>query len=168
MSSACLLPQANHNHLITKIIGYLSDEYSSKIFIFATTYTDSNPNEAPTYATSIERCVIYSWLAGAGTAKLIADGIFLNFSTTNPIQVSLIENLLFFTDNRNGPRKVNINQTSTYYTNEEQLSVAKYNPYLPIKLFKKEIATAKAGSDTTTISVEIAANSNVKVGMSIM
>ena len=150
------------------IIGYLSDEYTGKLYIFSTNYTDGFPETTPTYPPSTKRCIIYAFTPGNQNAIVIADDIFLNFSTTNPIQVSLIENLLFFTDNRNGPRKVNINQTSTYYTNEEQLSVAKYNPYLPIKLFKKEIATAKAGSDTTAISVEIAANSNVKVGMSII
>ena len=55
-----------------------------------------------------KRCIIYSWSpTNPATAKVIADGIFLNFSTTNPVQASLIENLLFFTDNRNQPRKVN-------------------------------------------------------------
>ena len=66
----------------------------------------------------------------SNTAKVIADGVFLNFSTTNPIQASLIEELLFFTDNRNQPRKVNINQPNGYYTDEVQISVAKYNPLL--------------------------------------
>ena len=64
------------------------------------------------YAPSGKRCIIYSWSPkNPATAQVIADGVFLNFSTTNPIQASLIENLLFFTDNRNQPRKVNINRT---------------------------------------------------------
>ena len=148
-----------------KIIGYLSDEYSSNIYIFATTYTDSNPNEAPTYATSIERCVIYSWLAGAGTAKLIADGIFLNFSTTNPIQVSLIENLLFFTDNRNQPRKVNINNPTGYYKEESQISVAKYSPYQAISLFKKaeSVVVSSANTDNWTDIVSTARIANTQI-----
>ena len=68
-------------------------------------------------------------------------GEFLNFSTTNKVLgVSLIEDLLFFTDNRNQPRKININtaiSNSSYYTTEDTISVAKYNPYETISLLKK-------------------------------
>ena len=49
--------------------------------------------------------------------------------------------MLFWTDNRNQPRRINIekanptNQTSpTYYINEDQISVAKYYPHKPISL----------------------------------
>jgi hypothetical protein len=41
-------------------------------------------------------------------------GEFLNFSTTNRIVgINLIENLLFWTDNRNQPRKINVELSST-------------------------------------------------------
>jgi len=49
--------------------------------------------------------------------------------------VDLIEDLLFFTDNRNQPRKINVETAianPTYYTNEDHISVAKYAPYDPI------------------------------------
>ena len=117
-------------------IGYLTDEYTQTIFIFATNYTDVDPTVNPTFVPSGNRCIIYSWTPkNSNTAKVIADGVFLNFSTTNPIQASLIEELLFFTDNRNQPRKVNINKPPNYYTDEVQISVAKYNPYEPIRLY---------------------------------
>ena len=137
-------------------IGYLTDEYSQTIFIFATNYTDSNPDVTPTYAPAGKRCIIYSWSPkNPATAQVIADGVFLNFSTTNPIQASLIEQLLFFTDNRNQPRKVNINQSSGYYTDEVQISVAKYNPYTPISLLKKTTGVVKASPAPTTTSISI-------------
>ena len=137
-------------------IGYLTDEYSQTIFIFATNYTDVDPTSNPTFAPSGNRCIIYSWTpSNSNTAKVIADGVFLNFSTTNPIQASLIEQLLFFTDNRNQPRKVNINQSSGYYTDEVQISVAKYNPYTPISLLKKTTGVVKASPAPTTTSISI-------------
>ena len=135
-----------------QVIGYLADEYTNTIFVFATNYTDLNPNILPTYPPIGKRCIIYSWSPNnPATAIVIVDGIFLNFSITNPIQASLIENLLFFTDNRNQPRKVNINESTGYYTNEVQLSVAKYNPYTPISLIKKTtgiVLTAPAPTTT--------------------
>jgi hypothetical protein len=151
-----------------KIIGYLVDEYTSKMYIFATNYTDSNPNDQPAYPTSnTDRCIIYSWVPGSATATVIADGLFLNFSTTNPIQASLIENLLFFTDNRNQPRKVNVNNSGSYYQDETQISVAKYNPYLPVSLFKKTQGTVLNQAVTTT-TFYVLRNTAIKKGMSVM
>ena len=68
---------------------------------------------------------------------ILVSGTFLNFSKTHPISgVNMIENLLFFTDNRNQPRKINVDNAITnpltYYTNEDHISVAKYAPYEPI------------------------------------
>jgi len=147
-------------------IGYLTDEYTQTIFVFATNYTDSNPNVTPTYAPSGKRCIIYSWSPkNPATAQVIADGVFLNFSTTNPVQASLIENLLFFTDNRNQPRKVNINQPSGYYTDEVQLSVAKYNPYLPISLLKKTTGIVEASPAPTTTTFVVNENTGILTGM---
>ena len=140
------------------VIGYLSDEYSGKLYIFSTNYTDAYPDTQPTYAPSTKRCIIYVFTPGATYADVIVDNIFLNFSTTNLIQASLIENLLFFTDNRNVPRKVNISPDgglSGHYTNEDQLSVAKYNPYLPIKMFKKADGIVLASPSPTTTSISI-------------
>ena len=150
-------------------IGYLTDEYTQTIFIFATNYTDVDPTVNPTFAPSGNRCIIYSWTPkNSNTAKVIADGVFLNFSTTNPIQASLIEELLFFTDNRNQPRKVNINKPNNYYNDEVQISVAKYNPYLPISLLKKTNATVKSSPAPTTTTIVVAENSKILIGMSVV
>ena len=72
-----------------QVIGYLTDEYTQTIFIFATNYTDVDPTVNPTFVPSGNRCIIYSWKPkNSNTATVIADGVFLNFSTTNPIPVS--------------------------------------------------------------------------------
>ena len=49
----------------------------------------------------------------------------------------MIENLLFWTDNRNQPRVINVETAEnnpSYYFNEDQISVAKYYPSKPIQL----------------------------------
>ena len=67
--------------------------------------------------------------------KPIVQGTFLNFNTNNLITgVNMIDDLLFWTDDRNPPRKINvetaINNTS-YYNNEDKISVAKIFPFSP-------------------------------------
>ena len=75
---------------------------------------------------------------------------FLNFSKTHPIEgINIIENLLFWTDNRNQPRKVNINQNEGYYTLEQQISVAKYNPYQAIELWQASTLGGAGKYETT-------------------
>ena len=64
----------------------------------------------------------------------IVSGDFLNFSKNHLITgVNVIENLLFWTDNYNQPRKININKAleePTYYDSEDKVSVAKPAPYV--------------------------------------
>jgi len=89
------------------------------------------------------------------TTKVIAQGEWLNFSTLYPvIGVNLLEELLFFTDNRNQPRKVNVNNPEGYYTKEDQISVAKYYPYDTIQLYQpSQLTTAVIANDTTSAAV---------------
>ena len=86
-------------------------------------------------------------------SSILVSGNFLNFSKTHPIEgINIIENLLFWTDNRNQPRKINIDTAinsfwvSTaepgYYYNEDHISVAKYAPYSTISFAKNFITGA--------------------------
>ena len=129
------------------IIGIENNNSTDQIFVFLTDYTDpdpSNPTDAP--PTSKHYIYVYNNITGAYT--LLVEGEFLNFSTTNRIiGINLIENLLFWTDNRNQPRKINIGLQSvatyggktspSYYTQEHQISVAKYSPYQAIQLYNR-------------------------------
>ena len=130
-----------------EIIGVLEDSANNRAFVFLTDYTDPNP-ASPTEAPTTSKHFIYLYDATAGSYSLLVTGYFLNFSKTNRIiGVNLIETLLFWTDNRNQPRKINISlainlqagkQSDTpYYTQEHQISVAKYAPYEPIRLLKE-------------------------------
>ena len=90
-----------------------------------------------------------------GTYKILVTGAFLNFSKKSPIYgVNKIDDLLFFTDNRNQPRKINVELANPsdstlpdHYTREDQISVAKYYPY-EAPILKTEIAkTITAGTN---------------------
>ena len=98
---------------------------------------------------------IVSFNTQTQSTKIIAQGTWLNFSTLNPITgISLLEDLLFFTDNRNQPRKVNVTYNTGYYTTEDQLSVAKYYPFESIELYQpSELTSAVISSDTTSSAV---------------
>ena len=131
------------------IIGILPINSIDSVFVFLTNYTDPSPS-SPTTAPAGSKHYIYVYNSAAETYRLLVQGEFLNFSKTNRITgINLLENLLFWTDNRNQPRKININLARTagtgtitaliqdYYTEEHQISVAKYNPYNPIELYNR-------------------------------
>jgi hypothetical protein len=140
-----------------RCIGYLVDESSSNVYLFITNYTDPNPNQI-TYNKMAENAIVrYNTqqpvVVGTNPKKLV-EGNFLNFSTTNPIYgVNLLEGLLYWTDNRNQPRVINLDKAEaqglTYYTSEDQISVAKYNPYEAIQLFQE--STLSSGDYETTM-----------------
>ena len=138
------------------VIGVHANNATDQVFVFLTDYTDPNPLQ-PTDAPSTSNHYIYIYNNSIGTYTSLVNGEFLNFSTTNRIiSINLLENLLFWTDNRNQPRKINIGtfaavsgQRTTdaqYYTQEHQISVAKYSPYKAIQLY---ISTVVESSTNT-------------------
>ena len=135
------------------VIGFFADENNNRIFYFTTDNTSH---------------YIFQFTQPASWQVLVT-GSFLNFHTDNPITgISLIENLLFFTDNRNQPRKINVQSAATvnYYNNESQISVAKYNPYEPISLLEKiEVTGATTLNPATTAITLASANALIKPGM---
>ena len=118
-----------------------------------------------------KKCYIYEFIPNTTPGyTLLVSGIFLNFSKGSLITgISIIEELLFWTDNRNQPRKINISLANPnnlavpiYYTEESDISVAKYNPYQSISLLTK-VAKVTTGIVGTVLS--IADTSGVKKGM---
>jgi hypothetical protein len=145
-----LVPGTNIGAL--EVIGYLKDNNSETIYLFLT----DNVNDHR----------IYKYFNNSYTK--IVEGAFLNFSNQNLISgINLVENLLFFTDNRNQPRKINVNKPLGYYTKENQISVAKYNPYEPLELLKSTTSVAGAASASTTITLS-AANTVITKGMNVI
>jgi len=90
------------------IIGYLMDSTNNRIYVF---FTDDNNNH------SIRYHDINSTGNNPSPWVTLVEGAFLNFSTDFPIiNVNLLEDLLFWTDNNNQPRKINITHSLGYYT----------------------------------------------------
>jgi len=132
-------------------IGYYVDEINNDIYVFITdNFTDGWIKEG---AGGGNNHAIYRYNVRSEVSTKLVEGAFLNFSTKSPIiGVNLLEELLFWTDNRNQPRKINVKTAaadSTYYTAEDQISVAKYNPYEAITLY--EASTASSGDYETTM-----------------
>jgi hypothetical protein len=132
-----------------KVIGYCVDKSTDTVFLFLTDYTDEeflNNKVTLTYSNTANNFV-YSFNVNTNDLVKLLEGAFLNFSTTHPIiGVNILEDILFFTDNRNQPRKINVKKSQGYYTNEDQISVAKYNPYQPIELYKHQDAIGAVGT----------------------
>ena len=127
-------------------IGYFADDSSSTVYVFLTDNTSDS--YIPTGVGSNH--FIYKYNIATGTSTKLVEGAFLNFSKSNPIfGVNILEDLLFWTDNRNQPRKINVQKTLGYYTNEDQISVAKYYPFQSIELFKE--SDIVAGEYETTM-----------------
>jgi hypothetical protein len=130
-------------------VGYLVSEVNSCVFFFLTDNTlASNPSGK--YSPSSSNFIVRS-LISEGTATqnaVLVQGAFLNFWEGNPIYgVNLLEDLLFFTDNRNQPRKINVQSAlndPTYYTIEDTISVAKYMPYNAPILWQEVTASIAA------------------------
>ena len=128
------------------IIGYGVDDLNEKIYLFITDYTDESPtaltNNQAALGQGQSSILSLDIKNNANTFETIVNGRFLNFSTTHPIyQVNILENLLFWTDNRNQPRKINLKKAendNNYYNNEDSISIAKYAPYKSIDLVVEE------------------------------
>ena len=132
-----------------KTIGTFVDEKNGFIYYFVTDFTptDDIPN-----ALSSNTCSIYRWqpTSGSNVPILLVNGHFLNFATTAPMYgVSLLESLLFFTDNRNQPRNINVataalDVNNTYYKDEESVTVCKFFPYeAPQLIDLRSVSTLK-------------------------
>ena len=127
-------------------IGYFVDNENNRVYQFLTDYQDQNPSNITLPPSSANmKVTVYDPLNSGNPYVTLVEGTFLNFSTTNIITgVNLIENLLFWTDNRNQPRKINIQSAlsnpatspTPYYTRVEQISVAKYSPFTAPDIFE--------------------------------
>ncbi len=147
-----------------EVLGYYMDVTNDRIFLFLTDYSDSSNDRLSNYApsdtlTSFQpsgspqpplqitfnakgaACYIVQYNVSNNVYRVLLGGNFLNFSKTHPIiNVNMIENMLFWTDNRNQPRKINIDFANNdsyelsgtgnpYYYNEDHISVAKFAPF---------------------------------------
>lgn len=165
-------------------IGIFMDNQNNRIYQFLTNYTDPVPSgitpciEMPSYPEHgwQMKITVYDYNTNPSYTTLVS-GTFLNFSATNLVLgVNLIEGLLFWTDNRNQPRKININNAlnfpasseTPYYTTETQISVAKYSPVEPISLLKVASAVVEYVSGNTIKLVDDSIKGVITPGMTVI
>ena len=145
------------NDCEAKIIGVFTDERNKSIYVFITNFVDTSNDKVSNFASGSSICQIWRRNIETNVNTKLVEGDFLNFSLTHHIlNINLLEDLLFWTDNRNQPRKINIEKANpsnspnpTYYTNEDQVSVAKYYPFEPIELLNNyviDFSITSAGS----------------------
>ena len=135
-----------------KIIGHVVDPANDNIYLFYTNYTDASSDglsnhQASSFGVSSFSAILRYNPVFVGNSTLMVTGKFLNFSETSPIHgINIVEDFLFWTDDRNQPRKINIRTASAdrfHYASEDSVSVAKYAPYTPIDLYKNYDGTVK-------------------------
>ena len=154
-----------------KIIGYFVDEANGFIYYFLTDFNGGLDEDA----TSSNICTINQFNINTNSNTVLVIGHFLNLSKKYPIYgINLVENLLFWTDNKNQPRKINIETAAgnqSYYTSEDQISVCKFAPYLPLDFINlRSPATIKPSTlskaelgDTVNIAGVDISTSNLNV-----
>ena len=146
-------------------IGYYIDRLNSRVFWFVTSWSGMAGDDISTMFSSsmpsdnVVMRVLMAKLDDLSNIVTLVDGRFLNFSKNHLITgVNLIDDLLFWTDNYNQPRKINVTRAISnefYYTKEEQISVAKVAPYLaPI------LNDVDGGGDAVTLTNQPAITSD--------
>ena len=148
------------------VIGHFVDETNNRVYLFATTFSNTDASARATIAHKMR--IIEFNLSAPGNPVTLVTGYWLNFNKKFPIYgVNLLEDLLFWTDNLNQPRKINVTtarNNPAAYTKELQISVAKYYPCLPVVPINKIIGTTSAFNNTTTQVTLTSGNANIKVG----
>lgn len=133
------------------VIGFYINQGTNSFYWFVTDFT-STPQI--TRAQSSNKCAILEQKEGESNPSILVQGHFLNFDSNNPIRgINMIDDLLFFTDNNNQPRKINVNlarSNGSFYSNEDHLSVAKYYPFTAPRLIKQVETNLKAQSNITS------------------
>ena len=158
-----LIPPTTSSNANLKCIGKFEDEVGNRIFQILTDYTDVDATcqtiNYPSASTAVEMKITVLDLNN-NTYSTLVEGKFLNLAKNRCWQVTginLVENLLFWTDNRNQPRKINVTtalSNPNYYTKESQISVAKYMPTNPPELYKEVDTTVVTITDTKNFILE--------------
>ena len=139
-------------------IGSYVDTAKERIFWFITNFKTTSPDSGINSidrAGNGENCRIVM-REKTGAVYYLASGTFLNFTTTHLITgVNVVGDFLYWTDNYNQPRYINIETAisdSSYYNCEEKISVAKVAPFLPPFLHKSNEASSDPNKgDTYTL-----------------
>lgn len=148
----------------TKIIGYITNESENIIYVFATNYNNAAGVKAPNGTNH----AIFRYDVDANNLTSLVSGYFLNFNQSFPIYgVNLVQELLFFTDNLNQPRRINVTKAyndSSHYSSEDQISVAKFYPWDCVKIFNQYQAVVNGALTNNNTLVITGDTGNIQIG----
>jgi len=155
-----------------EIIGYIADNTNNRVFFIATNYTDTSNDTLSNPAPRGASCYILMSDLRNNTNSILVQGRFLNFSKTQPVyHLDLLEDLLFWTDDRNQPRKINVSKAIVgggYYTTEDQISVAKYYPYNAPYMYDTLVLSSVTTNGSVNCTSSVANPITLRAGMQIL
>tara|TARA_Y100001937_G_scaffold20261_1_gene28230 strand:- start:4403 stop:7738 length:3336 start_codon:yes stop_codon:yes gene_type:complete len=147
--------RSDFNNKNAEVIGAYVDVSNNRIFWFVTTFSGLtgksiiNMDRASVANGDICKIIMKE---GSNAPVVLVNGPFLNFSKNHLITgINSIDNYLFFTDNYNQPRGIDVDlakENPSYYNCEEKISVAKVAPYQAPFLTN----TSGAGDGTTLLT----------------
>jgi hypothetical protein len=109
-------------------IGYVVDERDNSIYWFVTTFY-FNPG-VKEYPTVDDYCAILKFNQTNSSFSTVLERRFLRFCHKHLITgVNIIDNYLFWTDNFNQPRRIDLTLNESFYNYDEQLSIPRCAPY---------------------------------------
>jgi hypothetical protein len=133
-------------------IGVFPDETNNRVFVFLTNKTSGSYDPAAEH-------FLMMYDVGADNYSILLKARWLNFAISNPITgVNLLENLLFWTDNRNQPRVINVDTAINdpgFYRYEDLVSVSKYYPYQPIDRHSADLTSTVATPNYETTMYDV-------------
>ena len=119
-------------------IGVYRDNGNERIYFFVTNNNSIDESNADNHA-------VFEYDQTSNVINRLAFGSWLNFHTNFLISgINFVDGLLFWTDNRNEPRKIEVDrarQDDTYYNSDDRASVIKFHPYLAPTIFNVSTAT---------------------------
>ncbi len=168
-----LLQNVDGNTLLTslgltdenlEIIGLYIDRALDRMFVFVTNWNDTSLDDSTRFASEQSSHYICMYNISSGKSTVLVSGSFLNFSkSSRMLGINLLEDLLFFTDNRNQPRKINVKlaaANTSYYTEESNISVLKYFPWKAPKLSKNKLSSNQTNKYPLLLNSEFIIKTN--------
>jgi len=168
-----LLQNVDGNTLLTslgltdenlEIIGFYIDRALDRMFVFVTNWNDTSLGDSTRFASEQSSHYICMYNISSGKSTVLVSGSFLNFSkSSRMLGINLLEDLLFFTDNRNQPRKINVKlaaANTSYYTEESNISVLKYFPWKAPQLSKNKLSSNQTNKYPLLLNSEFIIKTN--------
>mgnify|MGYP003109265829 CR=1 FL=1 len=148
------------------VIGHVIDQTNNIVYLFATTFSDASEFSR---AGDTEECsIIQVNLNNPQPPTVLVDGYWLNFNKKFPIHAAnILEDFIFWTDNFNQPRRISISRAIAdpqAYTEEMQISVAKYYPFRPVIPMERQTVLTDTTGNTSTLIKIATGNDKIKVG----